>query len=67
VLSDILLKSSGRNWSLELYNPWPGVMDNVPASREYAGGFQVDLMNKDLSLSHGGRPAQQVHYASWEH
>ena len=51
VLSDILLKSSGRNWSLELYNPWPGVMDNVPASREYAGGFQVDLMNKDLSLA----------------
>ena len=43
VLSDILLKSSGRNWSLELYN--------VPASREYAGGFQVDLMNKDLSLA----------------
>jgi 3-hydroxyisobutyrate dehydrogenase len=51
VLSDILLKSSGRNWSLELYNPWPGVMDTVPASREYAGGFQVDLMNKDLGLA----------------
>ncbi|MDO8266853.1 MAG: 3-hydroxyisobutyrate dehydrogenase [Moraxellaceae bacterium] len=51
VLSDILLKSSGRNWSLELYNPWPGVMDNVPASRDYSGGFQVDLMNKDLGLA----------------
>jgi len=32
-LSDIMLKSSGRNWSLELYNPYPGVMENVPASR----------------------------------
>lgn len=51
VLSDILLKSSGRNWSLELYNPWPGVMENSAASREYRGGFQTDLMNKDLGLA----------------
>lgn len=51
VLSDIMLKSSGRNWSLEVYNPYPGVMENAPASREYQGGFQVDLMNKDLSLA----------------
>lgn len=51
VLSDILLKSSGRNWSLELYNPWPGVMENSAASREYTGGFQTDLMNKDLGLA----------------
>ena len=51
VLSDIMLASSGRNWSLEVYNPWPGVMDGVPASREYTGGFAVDLMNKDLTLA----------------
>lgn len=51
VLSDILLKSSGRNWSLELYNPWPGVMENSAASRGYSGGFQTDLMNKDLGLA----------------
>ena len=51
VLSDIMVKSSGRNWSLELYNPYPGVMDNVPASREYSGGFGVDLMLKDLGLA----------------
>jgi 3-hydroxyisobutyrate dehydrogenase len=51
VLSDILLKSSGRNWSLEIYNPWPGVMENSAASREYSGGFQTDLMNKDLGLA----------------
>jgi 3-hydroxyisobutyrate dehydrogenase len=25
VLSEIMLASSGRNWSLEVYNPWPGV------------------------------------------
>lgn len=51
ILSEIMLASSGRNWSLELYNPWPGVMDNVPAAREYEGGFAVDLMNKDLRLA----------------
>ncbi len=51
VLSDIMVKSSGRNWSLELYNPYPGVMDNVPAARGYSGGFGVDLMLKDLGLA----------------
>ncbi|MDP2561259.1 3-hydroxyisobutyrate dehydrogenase [Psychrobium sp. 1_MG-2023] len=51
VLSDIMLKSSGRNWCLELYNPVPNVMDNVPASNHYQGGFMVDLMIKDLGLA----------------
>ena len=51
VLSQIMLQSSGRNWSLELYNPWPGVMPNVPAANDYEGGFQVRLMNKDLALA----------------
>jgi 3-hydroxyisobutyrate dehydrogenase len=51
VLSEIMARSSGRNWALEVYNPWPGVMDNVPAAREYAGGFGVDLMLKDLGLA----------------
>lgn len=51
VLSEIMSKSSGRNWALELYNPWPGVMDGTPASREYSGGFGTDLMLKDLGLA----------------
>jgi 3-hydroxyisobutyrate dehydrogenase len=51
VLSDIMLKSSGRNWTLELYNPCPDVMPNVPSSNGYQGGFMVDLMAKDLSLA----------------
>lgn len=50
-LSDIMSKSSGRNWVLELYNPIPGVMDHTPASRGYSGGFGVDLMLKDLGLA----------------
>lgn len=51
VLSDIIAKSSGRNWATELYNPWPGVMAHAPASKGYAGGFGVDLMLKDLGLA----------------
>jgi 3-hydroxyisobutyrate dehydrogenase len=51
VLSDIMSKSSGRNWALELYNPCPGVMESVPSSKGYAGGFGVDLMLKDLGLA----------------
>ncbi len=51
VLSEIMLASSGRNWSLEVYNPWPGVMPNVPASNNYKPGFMVDLMVKDLGLA----------------
>lgn len=51
ILSEVMAKSSGRNWTLETYNPCPGVMDNVPSSRDYAGGFGVDLMLKDLGLA----------------
>lgn len=51
VLSQIMLQSSGRNWTLELYNPCPGVMENVPSSNDYQGGFMVDLMAKDLGLA----------------
>lgn len=51
VLSDVIAKSSGRNWATELYNPWPGVMEHAPASKDYAGGFGVDLMLKDLGLA----------------
>ncbi|QJR82557.1 3-hydroxyisobutyrate dehydrogenase [Alteromonas pelagimontana] len=51
VMSDIMLQSSGCNWTLEKYNPCPGVMEGVPASNNYQGGFMVKLMNKDLSLA----------------
>ncbi|PCJ20887.1 MAG: 3-hydroxyisobutyrate dehydrogenase [Gammaproteobacteria bacterium] len=51
VLSDIMLRSSGRNWSLETYNPYPGVMPEVPASKGYQGGFMSKLMDKDLNLA----------------
>jgi 3-hydroxyisobutyrate dehydrogenase len=51
ILSEVMSKSSGRNWALEVYNPCPGVMPTVPASNGYVGGFGVDLMLKDLGLA----------------
>ncbi len=50
-LSEIMKQSSGGNWALNVYNPYPGVMESVPASRGYQGGFLVDLMAKDLGLA----------------
>jgi 3-hydroxyisobutyrate dehydrogenase len=51
VLSNIMLKSSGANWSLEKYNPYPGVIETTPASNDYKPGFMVKLMQKDLGLA----------------
>ena len=51
ILSEIMLASSGKNWSLEKYNPYPGVMTTAPASKDYKPGFMVDLMTKDLTLA----------------
>jgi len=51
LLSKIINTSSGRNWSSELYNPVPGVLPNVPASKNYDGGFGAALMAKDLGLA----------------
>ncbi|GAA5234395.1 3-hydroxyisobutyrate dehydrogenase [Verticiella sediminum] len=50
-LAEVINTSSGRCWSSDTYNPWPGVMDNVPAARGYTGGFGTPLMLKDLGLA----------------
>lgn len=50
VFAGIVNTSSGRCWSSDTYNPYPGVLEGVPASRGYAGGFGSDLMLKDLTL-----------------
>lgn len=51
VLAEVLNTSTGRCWSSDTYNPFPGVQENVPASRGYTGGFGTDLMVKDLGLA----------------
>ncbi|WP_085316838.1 3-hydroxyisobutyrate dehydrogenase [Derxia lacustris] len=50
-LAGIINTSSGRCWSSEVYNPWPGVVPTAPAARGYSGGFGTDLMLKDLGLA----------------
>ncbi len=37
--------------NLNSYNPVPGVMENVPSSRNYEGGFACELMLKDLKIA----------------
>jgi len=51
LLSQILSNATGRCWSVDTYNPVPGVMPNVPSSNDYKGGFGASLMLKDLGLS----------------
>ena len=51
ILNQIMRSSSGNNWSLEKYNPCPGLMESAPSSRGYKGGFSVRLMLKDLALA----------------
>lgn len=51
VISEIMKNASGGNWALNVYNPYPGVMENAPASNGYKPGFGVDLMLKDLGLA----------------
>ncbi|HSR12018.1 MAG TPA: 3-hydroxyisobutyrate dehydrogenase [Thermodesulfobacteriota bacterium] len=50
-LAGILNTSSARCWSSDTNNPYPGVLENVPSSRGYTGGFMADLMLKDLGLA----------------
>lgn len=50
-LASIFNTSSARCWSSDAYNPVPGVMQKVPSSRDYEGGFGTLLMMKDLGLA----------------
>jgi 3-hydroxyisobutyrate dehydrogenase len=50
VFASIANTSSGRCWSSDTYNPYPGVVPTSPANRGYSGGFGSDLMLKDLTL-----------------
>merc|ERR550539_699007 len=51
LLAEILSSATGRCWSVDTYNPCPGVLPNVPSSNEYKGGFGTALMTKDLGLA----------------
>jgi 3-hydroxyisobutyrate dehydrogenase len=59
VLAGIINSSTGRCWSSDTYNPWPGIIETAPASRGYTGGFGAELMLKDLGLA--TEAARQAH------
>ena len=51
LLSDVMSTATSRCWSVDTYNPIPGYLPNVPASRDYLGGFNAELVLKDLTIS----------------
>ncbi|CAG8619776.1 10908_t:CDS:2 [Dentiscutata erythropus] len=51
LMANILNTSSGRCWSSDTYNPCPGIMPNVPSSKDYEGGFGNALIAKDMRLA----------------
>src|SRR6201996_6928495 len=59
VLGGIMNPSTGRCWSSDTYNPFPGVIETAPSTRGYTGGFGTDLMLKDLGLANDA--AKSVH------
>ena len=46
MLAKILNMSTGRCWSSDTYNPYPGVIEGVPSGNNYQGGFGTQLMAK---------------------
>lgn len=46
MIAKIINSSSGRCWSSDTYNPCPGVIEGVPSSNNYQGGFMAALMAK---------------------
>ena len=50
-LQKILAVSTSRNWCIDTYNPRPGILENVPSSNNYEGGFAVGLIKKDMVLA----------------
>ena len=50
VLYNVMSASSGNSWVLQTRVPYPNVIPNSPANEDFAPGFTVDLMAKDLGL-----------------
>lgn len=48
---EIANNASAQCWSMSVYCPMPGVLDNVPSNNNFAPGFAASMMLKDLNLS----------------
>lgn len=51
ILYDVISRSSGDCWPLRTRLPYPGVLAASPANDDFAPGFMLDLMHKDLGLA----------------
>ncbi|KAG7387594.1 hypothetical protein PHYPSEUDO_013988 [Phytophthora pseudosyringae] len=51
ILKNIMDTSTSSCWSTLVNHPSPGLMENVPSSNNYDGGFAVALHRKDLGLA----------------
>ena len=59
-LFEVVSNSSGQCWAMSKYAPVAGVLENVPANKEYQPGFAAAMMLKDLVLSQDSARAVQV-------
>lgn len=57
-LTDVINASGGQTWITSNINPVPGVQENVPSSRNYEGGFRIELCTKVLEM--GSELAKQA-------
>ncbi|CRG89085.1 hypothetical protein PISL3812_06120 [Talaromyces islandicus] len=51
VLSNVFAAGTAQNTICDKFNPCPGIVPDAPSSKEYEGGFKVQLMRKDISLA----------------
>ena len=51
LMYEVISKSSGSCWSLNQNLPYPGILQDAPANEDFAPGFMVELMRKDLGLA----------------
>ncbi|KAI0401968.1 hypothetical protein F4802DRAFT_609000 [Xylaria palmicola] len=58
LLTDVINASGGQCWVTSKSNPVPGVQENVPSSRDYNGGFRIELCAKVLGM--GSQLAESV-------
>jgi len=46
MIARVINTSTGRCWSSDTYNPCPGIIEGIPSSNNYQGGFASQLMVK---------------------
>jgi len=51
ILAQVINTSSGRCFSSDTYNPWPGISPDAPASHGYMPGATAEIMLKDITLA----------------